>query len=157
MYINFIYIYNFLFILTEIRGESSDCIIIHAMRLLCLYQRPHIISSLGWASKSCKMSSCASVEFMLFFSTFFRKVVLLTASTQRGSYHCCASGLTFVNCVCVDVEDQLSGTLWCLRRNLQTFLPDVKKTPWPEGGALFNLYFSEVVQQEFPKQVKHQT
>lgn len=82
---------------------------------------------LGWASKSCKMSSGASLEFMLFFSTFFRKVVLLTDSTQRGSYHCCASGLTFVNCVRVDVEDQLSGTLWCLRRNLQTFLPDVKK------------------------------
>lgn len=39
------YICHFLFILTAIRGESSDCIIIHAMRLLCLYQRPHIISA----------------------------------------------------------------------------------------------------------------
>lgn len=61
---------------------------------LGLYLRPHIISSWLSFKKLQNVEFCGICASLFYFPT---EVVLLTADTQCGSYHSCASNLTFVN------------------------------------------------------------
>lgn len=144
------YICRFLFILTEIRGESSDCIIIHAMRLLLpLSASSHQLRSveLQKAAK-CRVGHLWNLcfSFLLFSEKLFcwlivHNVALITVVLPAWLLSIVSVWTLRISCLGhFDVSDatfKLSYLMW------------KKTTPSPEGGAFFNFSFSSIISDVF--------